>query len=378
MTTRTLLGLIAALMLLGGHPAAVPAETQEDLVRPPDSADAIDAYASRLQVGPPERYSNLTLYPILADGVIVPDIDLTLDEAMERGLLEIRELERAEVSRVRLSSSAKDSIFVMGGEMLGGAKQDRIVGDDLIVPPRADLVIPVFCVEQGRWVATSDTFSSPRALAASEVRKARQRADQSAVWSRVAGEQRRLNAPSETGALSSVQENEEVREKTMPYTRAFSDFALDHAKARGVVACVGGEIIAADLFGSRSLFRQLWPKLLESYVIDAIDRPTRGRAPDAVRIKKWLAGMTRAEKRRKPTPGSGSLYELRGAGLIGSALVYDEGVVHMELFKGYVVRPMPFNRLEFRRERLREYEEGEPSEESPEETPSQRGFRPSD
>jgi len=380
MRTRVVLGIIIGALMLVAALHAAPVEDEPDIVRPPSSSDAIDAYASRLQVGMPQRYENLTLYPISADGVIVPDLELTLDEAIERGLLKIAELKPAEVNRVRLVSRAHEPVFIMGGEMLLGAKQDRIAGDDLLIPPRAELVIPVYCVEHGRWVAETDAFSSAGALVGSEVRKARQRADQGAVWSRVAAEQSRLNAPSETGAFRSVRESEEVRDKMAPYTRALSDFAVDSAKARGVVACVGGEIIAADLFGSRTVFRTLWPKLLESYVIDALDRRVRGSAPDPVRIRRWLDGVTRAEKSRKPTPGAGTLYELRGGGVIGSALVYREGVVHMELFRGYAVQPVRFNRLDFRRERLQQHRDEEPSAELQGEGEGsvQRGFAPPD
>ncbi|MCJ7823212.1 MAG: hypothetical protein MUQ26_09095 [Armatimonadetes bacterium] len=375
-----MLGLIIGALVLVAALHAAPAADEMDIVRPPSSSDAIDAYASRLQVGMPERYGNLTLYPISADGVIVPDLELTLDEAVERGLLTISELKPAEVNRVRLVSRAHESVFIMGGEMLLGAKQDRIAGDDLLVPPGAELVIPVYCVEHGRWVAQTDSFKSAGALVGTEVRKARQRSDQAAVWSRVEAEQSRLNAPSETGAFRSIRENEEVRDKMGPYTRALSDFAGDNAKARGVVACVGGEIIAADLFGSRTVFRTLWPKLLESYVIDVLDRRVRGDAPDAVRIRQWLDGVTRAETSRKQTPGSGTLYELRGGGVIGSALVYREGVVHMELFRGYAVQPVRFNRLDFRRERLQQHQDQdqEPRLETEDEGQVERGFQPAD
>ena len=378
MRMRVVLGWIAGTVLLAASLSALPAETELDIVRPPSSSDAIDAYASQLQVGPPQRYANLTLFPIFADDVIVPDVELTLDEALEQGLLEISELMPAEVNRVRLRSCAKEPVFIMGGEMLLGAKQDRIVGDDLVVPPRADLVIPVYCVEQGRWIAKTGAFSSAGALVGAEVRKARQRADQGAVWGRVAEEQSRLNAPSETGSVRSIRESGEVQDKIRPYTRTLMDFAIDHGKARGVVACVGSDIIAGDLFGSRALFRALWPKLLESYVIDALDRPARRRASDAVRIKMWLGGITRAEKTRKPTPGAGTLWELRGGGIIGSALVHHEGVVHMELFRGRVVRPLRFDRLEFRRDRLRQWREPEPTGEFQEESAPPRGSRPDD
>jgi hypothetical protein len=346
-------GLAAAAVLAGIAIGGGAAESEERKVESmPPLVDVIDSYAARLQVGPPRRHRGLTLFPVFAEGAAAPRAGLTLDEAMERGLLQIRELRSAEVNRVRLLSKADEAIFVMGGEMLGGAKQDRIVGDDLIVRPGADLIVPVFCVEHGRWVAKSDSFTSGRMLAASEVRKARMAADQSAVWQRVGAAQERLNAPSATGAMRSIAESEEVQSKTRPYLRDLSDFVKEAPRAHGVVVCVGREIIAADLFGSRLLFRKLWPKLLDSYVIDAVERDAHGAAPDAVQIRRWLDGVRRARRVEEDTPGAGDLYQLRGDSVIGSALVYDAGLVHMELFRDHSVRPLQFNRLQFRRERL--------------------------
>ena len=351
MSARVLLALLGAMVVAGLRPAPGPAASEERCIPSPPTG-AIDSYVKQLQVGPPKRHANLTLYPIFADGVTVPNVDLTLDEAMDRCLLEIRELKSAEVNRALLVSRAKEPIFVMGGEMLTGAKQDRIVGDDLIVPPGAELPIAVFCVEHGRWVVKSDAFASASFLATSEVRKARAAADQREVWNQVAAEQERLAAPSATGALQSVQDSEEVQDQMAPYKRALSDFPTDTVRARGVVACVGDEIIAADLFGSRAVFAQLWPKLLDSYVIDAVGRDAGGRAPDAVQIKRWLTGLANAGRGWRKTPGSGDLYVLEGRSLVGSALLYGGGVVHMELFAKDSPDRVRFNRLEFRRERL--------------------------
>ena len=353
MRRKMLLSLLVVPALMGVLLAAAPPETASErsaAIAPSD--DPISAFADRVRVGPPERYRNLVLYPIYADAPKVPAVDLTLDEAMARGVLEITEVDRAQVNRVRVRNLGKDPVFIMGGEMISGAKQDRIAGDDVIVPAGGKLVIPVFCVEHGRWVAQTDTFKSASFMAGSAVRQARAAADQSAVWESVAGEQERLSAPSATGSLRSVQESEEVQEKVKPYQRAFVDLPEKHPRARGVVACAGGRIIAADLFGSRVLFQDLWPKLLDSYVIDALDREEERRGVDAVHIKRWLDGVKRASRTPKDTPGSGSLYELRGGGVLGSALVYQGGIVHMELFRALSVPEPIYGRLEFRRERL--------------------------
>ena len=353
MRTKMLLSLLVVAALMGVLLAAAPPETASEMsVAIAPSDDPISAFADKIRVGPPERYRNLVLYPIYGDIGTVPEVELTLDEAMARGVLEITEVDRAQVNHVRVRNLGKAPVFIMGGEMISGAKQDRIAGDDVIVPAGGKLVIPVFCVEHGRWVAHTDTFKSTSFMAGSVVRRARAAADQSAVWSGVAAEQERLSAPSATGSLRSVQESEDVQEKVKPYQRAFLDLAEKHPRARGVVACSGGRLIAADLFGSRVLFGQLWPKLLDSYVIDALDRGEERRGVDAVRIKRWLNGLTRASRTPKGTPGYGSLYELRGGGELGSALVYQGGIVHLELFRALSVPEPLVGRLEFRRERL--------------------------
>jgi hypothetical protein len=347
MRTSLLLLLVALLL------SAVPAASQKERrVLPPRAQDAISDFASHLQVGMPRRYQNLTLYPIFAEDVEVADIDLTLDAAMAKGWIEVRELKSTEVNRVRVSNTGKRPVFIMGGEMLGGAKQDRIVGDDLIIPARSEIVIPVFCVEHGRWAMATDRFVTTGFIAPSEVRKARARGDQAAVWTEVAGAQERLAAPSTTGTLQSVTRSHAVQEKAKPYTRALEDLPVDMPKAQGVVAAVGDEIIAADLFSSTALFRKLWPKLLDSYVVDAVDRSDKGRAPDAVAVKRWLSGIPRAARTENDTPGEGRLFELRGGGVIGSALVSGRAVVHMELFKGLSTPETDYNPLHFRRDRL--------------------------
>lgn len=356
-TTSLLALLLGGVLFAGTRPSGRTMPPRPP--RPPSPPlDAITEYAVRLRVGPAKRHDRLLLFPILGPGVRPPRVDLTLDKAMAAGLIEVEELKPSEVNRVRLRNRAKRPVFVMGGEMLRGGKQDRIVGDDLLIPAGAELTIPVFCVEHGRWAGATVEFEAGPSLAAPALR-ASGRAGQSAVWEKVAEIQTRLGAPSPTGAYRSVHDSEQVRARMKPYTRAFSDLPDDFPEAVGVVAMVGGDILAADLFGSPALFRQLWPQLLDSYVIDALERPAAaGRAcsrePEARFVQCWLEGLQRAERNPKDTPGEGQLYELRGAAIIGSALAHERAVVHMQLFPAlFAERPVQdYNRLQFRREHL--------------------------
>lgn len=51
-------------------------------------------------------------------------------------------------------------VFLMDGQELIGAKQNRILNNDVLVPADSTLSIPVSCVEAGRWRTRAS--SSPR------------------------------------------------------------------------------------------------------------------------------------------------------------------------------------------------------------------------
>ena len=52
-------------------------------------------------------------------------------------------------------------MLLLAGEIVAGGKQDRVIGKDRIVPAESDPVdLGVFCVEPGRWVATSEQFGT--------------------------------------------------------------------------------------------------------------------------------------------------------------------------------------------------------------------------
>lgn len=61
----------------------------------------------------------------------------------------------------------------------------------------------------------------------------------------------------------------------------------------GVVVAYGGEVAWSDIFASPKLFERYWPKLLRSYVIEALARPRTGEQPsidDAREFLKPLVG----------------------------------------------------------------------------------------
>src|SRR5690242_14106619 len=71
----------------------------------------------------------------------------------------------AQVNQLMLINNSKRPLLLLAGEIVSGGKQDRVIGKDRIVPAESDPIdLSVFCVEHGRWVATSEHFGASEAM----------------------------------------------------------------------------------------------------------------------------------------------------------------------------------------------------------------------
>jgi hypothetical protein len=339
-------------------PAAVPAPGpahKPEIVE----ADPITLLLRSATVLAPQSYKNLTIFPVRASRIANFGKVLAMDEALNRGLLVIQELGSGSVNQVVAVNRSDGYVFLMASEVVGGAKQDRTVGEDVLLAPRSKVTIPVFCVEAHRWTAAapdakfrSMNFNAPMAVRMSM----RLKQDQSEVWSDVEREQMRLGAPSETGALRSVYESPTVQRDLSPYLSKLRDIPSVAPDVIGVVVARGGRIVCADVFYRPDLFRHLWPRLLQSYAADAIGHDFADSRLSVRDAEQFLGRLYHAKRTPEHTPGEGRVVRLHAHGITGSALVYRQSVVHLEAFPGIELLPQPEPirpmNLDLRRQRL--------------------------
>jgi len=136
-----------------------------------------ETLASGYKVLEPIRNGSLTVFPVVASKSYATGEFLTLDEGLRSGEVVVTEYgnvrglvrrvapapqrDSAEVNRLVLVNNSKRPLLLLAGEIVAGGKQDRVIGMDRIVPSESDPIdLNVFCVEPGRWVATSDHFGS--------------------------------------------------------------------------------------------------------------------------------------------------------------------------------------------------------------------------
>jgi hypothetical protein len=162
-------------------------------------------------------------------------------------------------------------VFLLDGEELVGAKQNRVVNISVLAPLASVLHIPVTCVEQGRWHASScqmasseqTLFAQARARKAAQVTASLERdagafSDQGTVWADIRGKADRLGSSSATWAMADVYRDQEAR--MSEYVRSFRD----EPRQIGAVYRVGRNL-GLELFDSPRTF-----------ATPAISRPPRG------------------------------------------------------------------------------------------------------
>ncbi|MFO7649845.1 MAG: DUF6569 family protein [bacterium] len=285
-----------------------------------------------VRVQRPMQHRNITLFPLTGPSGSAADFTL-LDEAIRSGRVEVQEKDGGVVNTVRMRNTGKGHVFGMAGEIISGAKQDRMLEHDVLLPPgSAWLDVPVYCTEHGRWAGSSARFESKGQVVAGRVRaRAAQSGSQSEVWDEVGATRRTLGVATPTEAFAKVYEDSDVQEQTRSYHERFDRLPALNPEAVGVAVAVGDRLVCVDLFASSELFRQMWPKLLRSYVIDAVAARPEGRLGVAD-VASFVRAAARGSAAERSNVGTGSLWRLSGAGCSGSALTFRGGIVHLDLF----------------------------------------------
>jgi hypothetical protein len=224
----------------------------------------------------PIQVDSLTLTPIVTDAPAGPKVDvLVLDEAMASKKVRIKEIESESVNNLTFINKSEQPVFILAGEVIIGGKQDRIIGANTIIPANTTQTVPVFCVEHGRWDDSSKEFTTAKALAHGRLRGKANYAAQSEVWSEVAATNERKKTKSESDTYRTVaqqQSNGTLATQQKKVDAAIAKVAADdRAKMIGYVVSLNGKVATVDMFQSPALFKKLEPKLLRSYITEAVD-----------------------------------------------------------------------------------------------------------
>ena len=298
-------------------------------------------FVEQLKVGRKQSHKNLALYPLLSTYSIGWEY-LLLDEALTENMIEVVEVsEGGSVPELKVVNKSVRLVLILDGEELVGAKQNRIVNTTILVDRNTTLVIPVSCVEHGRWSYDSPRFQSQNRMMSSNLRarKSEQvnysvrftgefRSDQGAIWDGIAEKADRMQAPSPSGAMAAIYDKE--RPSLDEYVKKFH--LIDSQV--GAIFMINGQIAGMDAFGKPDTFSKVFKKLLESYTLDAIDGYDPDKEHKALKneVTKFKKANLSASAESHPAVGMGTDFRIESKKVTGFALALNDQILHLSIF----------------------------------------------
>jgi hypothetical protein len=204
------------------------------------------------------------------------------------------------VNRLTVVNHGDKPLYLMPGEIIVGGSQDRTIGEEAVIAATGKPVaIDVYCVEHGRWgardavtlslvirqvaadlpngdekvaEANQGKFVTTAGNLSKSSRLAVQAGEgQQKVWEEVEKANDASGATWASGAFTANYVDADVVERIKPYVDVLSRPVSDHERIVGIVVAINGKMETVDVFESTPLFRKLWPQLLKSFVLDALE-----------------------------------------------------------------------------------------------------------
>ena len=294
-----------------------------------------------LKFGEIQIHNHVAVIPIIGNCDIGP-VYLTMKEAMESHFLTVAEVtEGGAVPELKVINQADMPVLLIDGEEISGAKQNRVLNTTILLKEKSETVIPVSCTEHGRWSYSSAHFEESGYIMSAKLRSVKNasvhenlksersyRSDQGAVWDEIAIQAHANFVSTPTGAMRDVLE---AKQEDM-------DAFLEHfpivADQNGLLFMVNGEVVGLDMVSREPAFRILYPKLIRSYVMDALtEKPVKGKEPSQEKADTFLKKIPGCIENPFDSVGYGKDYRYEGKKIVGSALVHENIVIHMAFFQ---------------------------------------------
>jgi len=289
----------------------------------------------------PVTYENISVFPVVSSYSQDTSPFLTLEEGLATGEVAVREQgsetmvrgrdgrpvyipqpsSGASVNQLVLINRSRRPLLLLAGELVSGGKQDRVIGKDRIVPAGGPpLPLDVFCVEHGRWTGSAQ-FAAANTIVHPSVReRAAVDQQQTEVWDAVRNGTTAKAAPAAPAprlTMGDIQGAIASNGRTEAYEKIYESRAVgvsiddfvDEVQRRfasatsglkgervvGVVVAYGGDVAWSDIFASGDLFDHYWRKLLRSYSVEALTRPSYRMAASRENASEFLRRLNGRE-----------------------------------------------------------------------------------
>lgn len=284
----------------------------------------------------------LTIIPVFREEA-EPATYLSLRQAFADRVLQITEVSQGgSVPDLKVINRGMLPVLLLDGEELRGAKQNRVLNASVLVPAESELMIPVSCTEAGRWSYHRPDFEESGNVVVASMKPAKMdsvsqnlkyaacfQTDQRAVWNDIEHLQTRTGARSRTSAMADVYEARKDNLEELERIFHFPELAGSQC---GILVENDGRFLGLELVSHSSIWQDVGKKITRSYAIEVVDRPEgepRRVAPAGNELEKLFADIRLEEFK---SVGLGNDLRIEKPDLMGSALVWDEKLVHLAAY----------------------------------------------
>lgn len=200
-------------------------------------------------------------------------------EAIKQNFIDVEELsESGDVNRLKVVNLSDKFVFLLDGDILKGAKQNRVLNTSVFLKPASKTILPVSCVERGRWRQKTAKFEStdltiPATMRAAKAKDVKSNlkemhefeSDQSNVWSRVDEYSAKFSVRSATANFEEIIDTKAKMFEEMVQGLKPSEVC------NGMAIFIGNKILNIDVFNRSDIYHEYFPKLLRSAAMDAFN-----------------------------------------------------------------------------------------------------------
>lgn len=255
---------------------------------------------SRYALAEPIHVNNVSIVPVISkeNPSTGPDY-ATLAEAKKNAWIEIiEEGDEGQVESLIVKNVGPKPVLLLAGELLLGGKQDRVVAKDTIVPPDKEVVVPVYCVEPGRWSGSSHKFSYGDTTVPIRVREQAMYGRQQDVWDNVATFNSAAGASRRGGTtIQNGLGNEEIQLVIERELATVLGKLKDHKNVVGALFLIDGKVQTLELFGNSKLFDASRVSLLKGALAEAAVHKDKSAPKFALEeCAKFMADAMRSDR----------------------------------------------------------------------------------
>jgi len=324
---------------------------------------SVRKYVKNLETGKVQTYKNLSIVPII--GIDSGLEHLAFSEALESGF-EIKEKASGSVPKLLAYNKTGKEVLAIAGEYIVGGMQNRTLVRNSYFSKDFQGELPVRCVQRGRWSYGDERrprnpirFPSPvepplypevpisptipeipfeqhlqpevffRHAGQSPLRACLAATSQHETWNAIDFILCDEGIKSASADLNEVYVGK--KEKLRDYKNNFS-VEKNQVGNLAVIFKNGKETLILDVFDRPDMFKKYHENLISSYALEAGLKSKEKANVSGGKVKKFLKSLDNCECESQEPVSLGKDYKISGDKLKGSALIYEDNLVYMNVF----------------------------------------------